>query len=143
MAIKSSHAVLPSSLFGTIYRPSVEVKFKVKGQDKWLDVPMIVDTGADYTILPRWLASDLQILLNADCERHSTSGIGGSETVFLCRKMAVRLGEWQQDIPVGFIDRDDVPALLGRKDFSEKFRLIFENHVTTFIVPRGKRHNAH
>lgn len=103
---------------------------------------MIVDTGADYTILPRWLANDLNVDLKADCERHSTGGIGGSETVFLLRAMTVQVGRWTGVIPVGFLTHDDVPPLLGRQDFSEKFRLIIENYTTTFIVPRVTKTNA-
>lgn len=142
MAVRSPHVPAVSILFGTIYRPTAKVEFKVKGRDHWLEIPMVVDTGVDYTILPQWLASDLNVNLELDCEQHTTAGIGGVETVFLFRRMTVRLGRWVGEIPVGFVTRDDVPALLGRQDFSEKLRLIFENYTTTFIVPRPKKQDV-
>ena len=45
---------------------------------------MIVDTGADYTLLPRFLAPVLGIDLNKDCQKLKTSGVGGEERVFFC-----------------------------------------------------------
>ncbi len=142
MAVKSPHNPVSSALFGIIYRPTIKVKFKVRGSKNWLDVSMIVDTGADYTILPKWLANDLNVDLKADCERHITGGIGGSETVFLLRRMTVRVGQWIGVVPVGFLTHDDVPPLLGRQNFSEKFRLILENYTTTFILPRATKTHA-
>lgn len=140
MAVKVEHRAIPSQIFGTIYRPVVKAEFKIVGVQDWLEVPMIVDTGADYTILPRWLANDLRVDLHRDCERHSTFGIGGTEIVYLARRMLVQLGRWRGNVPVGFLNRDNVPALLGRQEFSDRFRLIFENHTTTFVTPRaGKR----
>jgi hypothetical protein len=56
--------------------------------------------------------------------------------------MTVRLGRWIGDVPVGFLNRDDIPALLGRQEFSEKFRLILHNHATIFIAPRAKKTNV-
>lgn len=143
MAVKSAHVAIPSPLFGVVFRPVVKAEFKIKITGEWLELPMIVDTGADYTLLPRWVAKDLGVDLEKDCEKHTTFGIGGTEIVFVQRKMTVRLNRWMGDIPVGFVNRDNVPGLLGRQDFLEKFRLIFENHTTTFIMPRARHRAAH
>ena len=142
MAVKSAHVAIPSPLFGVIFRPVVKVEFQIQTTGEWLELPMIVDTGADYTMLPRWLAKNLRVDLDQYCEKRSTLGIGGTETVFLQRKMTVRLGRWVGDVPIGFVNRDDIPALLGRQDFSEKFRVVLENHTTTFSAPRASRRAA-
>lgn len=93
---------------------------------------MIVDTGADYTLLPRYLSFELGVDLAKDCERHRTGGVGGEEYVYLYRGQKVRLGRWDKAIPVGFLARDDIPPLLGRQAFLEEFRVIFENRKTIF-----------
>jgi len=93
---------------------------------------MIIDTGADYTILPAYLSRQLGIDLRVDCERHRTGGIGGNEYVYLFRGQKVRLGRWNKIIPVGFLGRDDVPPLLGRQNFLEELYVLFEKHKTTF-----------
>ena len=136
MPLKFHHKAIPSALFGQVYRPVADVLVKHKTEDVWFSVQMVVDTGADYAIMPRSYAHHLGINLATDCTRHTTYGVGGSETVFLFRDLVVRLGKWERQIPLGFLDRDDVPALLGRQEFFETFKVTFERHETTFVQPR-------
>lgn len=96
---------------------------------------MLVDTGADYTILPRYLASDLQIDLEKECQIFATQGIGGTERVYFLPKVTVKLGKWKRIIPVGFLDRDGIPPLMGRHLFIETFEVLFSsNHTLTFSI---------
>jgi len=93
---------------------------------------MIVDSGADYTILPGYLSAQLGVDLTTDCQKHKTGGIGGEEYVYLFRNQKVKLGRWQGIIPCGFLARDDISPLLGRQDFLERFKVTFEKHQTIF-----------
>lgn len=93
---------------------------------------MIVDTGADYTILPRFYVFDLGVNLNKDCRTYQTFGIGGNEKVYLLRNARVRLGKWKDSVPIGFLNRDDIPPLLGRQEFLEIFKVTLVNHITIF-----------
>jgi len=125
-----------SSLLGTIYRPMTLVLFQNKITGTFKPVSMIVDTGADYTLLPKFLALNLGINLSKDCRRLQTSGVGGNETVFFCKeKIYVRLGEWKRKIPLGFLDNDFIPPLFGRHQFFETFRTVFNHHQLTFSLP--------
>lgn len=91
------------------------------------------ETGADYTLLPRFLAESLGINLKDDCQKLETSGVGGKETVFFCKeKVTVRLGGWERKIPLGFLDNDFIPPLLGRHQFFETFQTIFDNRKLIF-----------
>lgn len=114
-----------SSLLGVVYRPIVRVHFWSSKGKYWLEVLMIADTGADYTLLPRYLAEDLQIDLKTECQAFTTFGIGGSQKVFLLPSIKIRLGEWERKIPVGFLDKNTVPPLLGRHKALEKFNTLF------------------
>ena len=96
---------------------------------------MIVDSGADYTLLPRYMAEDLGIGFKKDCLPYRTAGIGGSETVYVFPMAKARLGRWERHIPVGFLSRDDVPPLLGRHKFMETFRVLFSRRTTRFSPP--------
>ena len=121
-----------SQIFGSVWRPIAKVGFwsrKIRG---WVDIIMIIDTGADYTILPRFYAFDLGISLHKDCETYQTFGIGGSEKVYLLRNAKVKLGKWGRFVPVGFLDRDDIPPLLGRQEFLEIFKVTLANHAAIF-----------
>src|SRR3989338_6295645 len=119
-----------SEIFGSVWRPIAKAGFWSRKINGWVDVIMIVDTGADYTILPRFYAFDLGINLHKDCETYETFGIGGSERVYLLKNTKIKLGKWERFIPVGFLNRDDIPPLLGRQEFLEVFKVILVNHST-------------
>ena len=123
-----------SSLFGTVYRPVAQVQFWSLKRNLWDTIALIVDSGADYTLLPRYFSGFLGIDLKRDCERHPTSGIGGTEEIFLFRKMPIRIGKWEAKIPIGFLNHDDVPPLLGRQDCLEKIGVVLRKRRTIFIL---------
>lgn len=102
-------------------------------EESWQPITMIVDTGADYTLLPRFLAEPLGIDLFKDCKAINTQGVGGTSRVYLLKKrIRVRLGEFRREIPVGFLTNDYIPPLLGRQEFFESFKVVFEKLVVTF-----------
>ena len=94
---------------------------------------MIVDTGADYSLLPRFWADKLGINLEKDCKMFTTYGVGGSERVYFLPKIKVKLGDWERIIPIGFLERNEIPPLLGRQLFKETFETLFSsNHTVSF-----------
>jgi len=108
--------------FGTIYRPVAKASFQSPTTKKWVDIWMIVDTGADYTILPRFFADKLRVSFERDCVKDTTSGVGGITSVyFLKYKLLVRIGSFERNVPLAFFDNNEVPALLGRIGFLETF----------------------
>jgi len=94
---------------------------------------MIVDTGADYTILPMKAAFDLMIDPGKECRKYSTRGVGGTENVYLYnKKMLIRIGESKTRIPLGFLERNDIPPLLGRHQCLDLFDVHFAKFITSF-----------
>lgn len=94
---------------------------------------MIIDTGADYSLLPKYFAERLSIKLKKDCQLFKTAGIGGEEKVYFLNSLKVKIGSWERNIPVGFLDKDNIPPLLGRHLFLETFETIFSlKHTVTF-----------
>lgn len=117
--------------FGHIYRPIAKVSLKSPKSDKWVIVWMIVDTGADYTILPLHLLEKLRISPEDDCMKDTTFGVGGSQTVyFYKKKVKVKVGSLERDVPLAFLDSNEVPALLGRLGFLETFNTEFSKKHT-------------
>lgn len=122
-----------STILGKIYRPVAKIYLCSVKLKEWFPIDMIIDTGADYTLLPKWYASVLEIDLVSDCKVFNTFGVGGSERVYLYKKKALtRLGKWERKITLGFLDSDEVPPLLGRHEFLETFRTTFDRRETTF-----------
>ncbi|TSC65537.1 MAG: hypothetical protein CEO21_389 [Microgenomates group bacterium Gr01-1014_80] len=122
-----------SAIFGKIHRPIALVYIKHQKENLWRKVDMIVDSGADYTLLPRFLASALGVSLSRDCMVVDTNGVGGRSKVYLLRKkLLVKIGDYERSIPVGFLSSDYIPPLLGRKEFFETFKVTFEKFIVSF-----------
>lgn len=139
MSVSFPFEVRSSAIFGKVFRPVALVSFWSKMLNNWTEIPMIVDTGADYTLLPRYQIKNLGIDVERDCHTFETEGIGGSELVYVVPKHKIRLGEKEFSAPVGFLDRDNVPPLLGRQALLENIRVIFDNHKTIFELDTPMR----
>lgn len=122
-----------TSIFGVIKRPIADVNFWSVTLKKWVPVRMVVDTGADYTLLPKWIAGKLGADLSRDCRKYKTAGVGGEENVFLLKsEWQAKIGEWEESVILGFIGDNNVPPLLGRLKFMDKFKVTFNNFRTSF-----------
>ena len=120
--------------FGYIWRPVAKVTLKSLRKKIDVDVWMVVDTGADYTIIPRHFASKLRISLERDCDKDSTFGVGGDQVIyFLKKRIKAKIGNFERQIPLAFFDNNEVPALLGRLGFLETFNTeFFKSHIVVF-----------
>lgn len=134
MAVSFRYEALGDLGFGQIYRPVALVRFFSPVTEKSVKVWMIVDTGADYTILPRHFAQKLRISLERDCSKDITTGVGGNQTVYFYKgKLKVLIGPEERQVPLAFFDNNEVPALLGRLGFLETFDAEFLiKHVVVF-----------
>ena len=58
---------------------------------------------------------------------------GGGERVYYLPKIKVKLGDWKRIIPIGFLERNEIPPLMGRHLFLETFETLFSsNHTVSF-----------
>ena len=127
------YEVKPSVIFKFVRRPVVFVSFWSNKFNRFIRDTLIVDTGADYTILPKYFSKVLGIDLEKDCISYISKGIGGKEKVYVAKdKVAVMIGDVKREIPVGFLSHDDIPPLLGREECLNTFKLTLENFITTF-----------
>lgn len=119
------------SYLGKIYRPYVQLVMSSDKIDEWIPIETIVDTGADYSLFPKRYAELLRIDTEKECFLQTTYGVGGKETVYLYRKgIKIKVDNWQERVPVGFLGRNDVPPLLGRLKCLENLTLIMREHIT-------------
>ena len=133
MSVTFSYEKSSSSILGTVYRPLAQVLFYSEPTQSWIKVDMLVDTGADYSLLPKYLAEELGINLKKDCQALKTRGVGGNQKVYFLEKIKVKIGEMERMIPVGFLDSNDIPPLLGRHQFLETFEVTMSpKHTITF-----------
>lgn len=120
----------PSLPFGLIQRPVARVEWHSAIFKRWIAYTMVVDTGADYCVLPASAALDLGVTLQR-CEPSTASGVGGTQPIFLHHATRMRIGRWDLLVPVGFVNREDLPPLLGRHRCLDVFDLRFRHFITT------------
>lgn len=134
MVVKFPFGKVGKSYFGQVLRPVAKVSLKSPKQNIWTDTWMVVDTGADFTILPRYLSEDLFISLEHNCIKDTTSGVGGEQVIYLYkRRLLTRIDSLERNIPIAFFDGNEVPPLLGRLGFLETFDVEFlKSHAVVF-----------
>ncbi|OGG13314.1 hypothetical protein A2773_00745 [Candidatus Gottesmanbacteria bacterium RIFCSPHIGHO2_01_FULL_39_10] len=135
MDVKFQFEDIGNSFLGHIYRPVAQVTLQSpKILTKSVLIWMIVDTGADYTIIPNHFSEKLRISLEKDCVKDTTYGVGGNQVVYFYKdKIKARIGDLERKIPIAFFANNEVPALLGRLGFLETFDTTFlKNHITVF-----------
>ncbi|MBI3559440.1 retropepsin-like domain-containing protein [Candidatus Gottesmanbacteria bacterium] len=137
MAVNFDFREEGNSPFGKISRPFAKIKFHaVQSSDKVV-IWLIIDTGADYTILPRQWAKKLDIDLQRDCWALETSGIGGGVKSYFFKKLVkIEMGDIKKEVPVAFFDDDNAPALLGRLGFIELFDTLFVGNKQIIFTER-------
>ncbi len=134
MDVKFRYEYLGKGPLGNIYRPIAKVTLLSPHVQKSVDVWMIVDTGADFTILPKHISEKLRISFEKDCTKDVTEGVGGKQVIYLCKsKLKAKIGSLERNVPIGFFDTNEVPALLGRLGFLETFDVSFlKTHNVVF-----------
>lgn len=116
---------------GKIYRPYIQILISSKNIQEFIPLEMLLDTGADYTLLPARHADLLGINPAKECKHDTTRGVGGSEKIFLCRNLIIiKIGDFRKTIPVGFLERNDIPPLFGRLGAIELLSLTMKNRIT-------------
>ena len=122
MIAEFPYGFVSTNHFGKLYRPYAKILVRNCLKPKiWLERIAIVDSGADFTLFPRKDTFLFGVNLTRDVKIDQTFGVGGSEKIFLYKQLLVRFGNKALKIPVGFLDRNDVPALLGRQLFLDLF----------------------
>jgi hypothetical protein len=134
MDVKFPFEYAGKEFFGPIYRPVARVSLQSPKNKTWITTWMVVDTGADFTILPRYLSEDLAISLEADCVMDTTRGVGGEQAIYLVKKkLSAKIGRLSRQVPLAFFTADEVPPLLGRLGFLETFNTEFlKSHFVVF-----------
>lgn len=134
MSVKFPYEFRGKSIFGKIYRPVAKTSFQSPFALEWINIWLVVDTGADFTILPKYFAYSLKISLENDCLKDITEGVGGEQTIYFFKKtIKVKLGNISREIPMAFFDTDELPGLLGRLGFLETIDTEFlKSHTVVF-----------
>lgn len=113
-----------SRIVGHILKPLIDIEiFSKDGLWYGLD-EVLVDTGADITLLPKnvgeVLVDDIKVGKKA-----TIKGIAPFELIVYIHSLKVRVANKEFQTKVAIADSDDVPAVLGRFEALDIFRAEF------------------
>lgn len=107
--------------------PDVEIPLLVKTRYGYQQMDFLLDTGADFTMLPAHLSKWLGINLNNLPKDRSYGIEGGKGVAVWAGKIRVKICQYELDIRCLFSDNDACPYILGRADIFSHFNIFFNN----------------
>lgn len=120
---------------GNIFRPYVPIQLKTK-EAGWKHFDFIVDTGADITMLPYYMAEILGVDLEK-AQQDEFTGIGGHKVNSWKTTIQIKIVNWEFKIRAAFTSDNLTPLLLGRVGtLDRKFSWIFDHKRKKIIFRR-------
>ena len=109
---------------GTCSDPTIIVEVLTK--DGFRSFNFIFDTGADCTILPRYLSKIVGVDLSA-CKIVQSYGLKNEPVKVFVAKITIRIAKLEFPIRCLFTEDDSTSLLLGRMDIFSRFNITFDN----------------
>lgn len=111
------------------------IPVKLETAEGLIEFDFLVDTGADLTTLPHYMASKMNIDLNK-AKKSVAEGIGGFKVDTWLTRIDLHFGKTVVNVRASFTNENSTPFLLGRIDIldnlyswkfdSKKKRIVFE-----------------
>ena len=98
----------------------------------------LVDSGADFTLLPKHFAFEIGIDL-AKCKKSTTLGVEGRGMIIYHASILLRIGDYQSKTRCAFANHDKIPPLLGRLDVFSLYNITFHAGRRSIIFKKARR----
>ena len=119
--------------YGVLDRPVV-AGFLKSGK-RWKRYRFILDSGAEFTMLPRRVARSMGVDLD-EFSRLTVEGIEGGGLRGILAPVPIRIADEQMTVRCFFAERDDSPFLLGRADVFDQFNILFDARRKRVVFTR-------
>jgi len=115
------------------------VDIELNGPSGPIGIGALIDSGADCSLLNIQFAKEAGIDLTK-ARSGKMLGIGSEDDVYYMN-VEIRLKDFPKPITVraGFIDSDNVVALLGQAGFFDAYRIKFEKDHDTFEISEAPK----
>jgi hypothetical protein len=135
--IEFPYAKEESGVFGSVMRPRIIMDLFSIPRAEWLPIDdVLVDTGADLSVLPRFIG-ELLVKDTTDGKYSEIKGvIPGTTLVAYVHQILARVGSLEFEAPVAIADSNDVPVIFGRVDGLDRFDANFLNGETVKLCWR-------
>lgn len=92
-----------------------------------------MDTGADMTTLPGFMATELGISLKS-LPKSRSQGIGKEPTRTWETRIWLKIGDTAFQAPCSFVASNKIPPLLGKAGVFDRFNLFFDNDRERLVL---------
>lgn len=124
--IKYRYRKKHSKIFGTVLRPLVDIEIWSKTNNEWEIIDnVLADTGADLSILPRFLAESLVKDITTGQYIEVRGVVPNTVLIAFVHTVQIRVNEKEFETKVAFADSNDVPPILGRYKGLDLFEVIY------------------
>ena len=119
---------------GTI--PDVKIPVYLRTKAGYQRLLFLLDTGADFTMLPKHIAEWLDIDLTTLPQERSCGIEGGKGVAVWAGKIQVKICQYELEIRCLFSDNEACPYILGRADLFAHFNILFNNTKGKIILTK-------
>ncbi len=115
MEIEFPYKEEESRTFGVVKRPRMLIRIFSKTRNSWIPIKdVLVDTGADSTVLPRFIGELLVEDITSGKYSEIKGIVPGSVLVAYIHELRIKVGKKEFKAPVAIADSNDVPSIFGR-----------------------------
>lgn len=120
-----------SRRFGAILKPIIPVR--VSGPSRSVNVFMLLDSGADLSILPYSAGETIGLVLDIST-RSEVQGIGEGAVPYVLGEVDLQIGGIVLHARVGWSLIEEVPFLLGRLDVFRELAIEFREFDNKIVI---------
>ena len=106
----------------------------LKRNDIQLEERMLVDSGADISVITKQTGIDLGLRIHAEDYQQSAEGVGGGTIKYLTKVIQIEIDNHSLDVPVAWLLDDDVEEMIiGREIVFDAFDIEFKQRDEEII----------
>lgn len=125
-----------SKNLGEIVKPIIPVT--IVGLRRSVQVSMLLDSGADISLLPYAIGKAIGLKVDLD-RRREVHGVGEGGVAYILSDVTLKIGEYETLARVGWALIEEVPPILGRLDIFRQFSIEFRELEDRIVIKRENK----
>ncbi len=124
--MKFSYMEKESKILGKILRPLIEIEIFSQVRNDWEVIEeVLVDTGADLTVIPRFIGESIISDITSGEYTEIKGIVPTSLLIAFIHKLKIKTAGKEFETKVAIADSNDVPPILGRYAALDLFNIEF------------------